>query len=80
MKSPKSLLRKFFLTLGYDIRKTSHIGLDPCSDIQRLFGRRSLSVIFDVGAHTGESAIDYADQFPDATIYSFEPSPATYQI
>lgn len=32
-------------------------------------------IIFDVGAHKGESAIFFNNLFPSARIYSFEPSP-----
>lgn len=32
-------------------------------------------IIFDVGAHKGESAIFFNNLFPNAKIYSFEPSP-----
>jgi FkbM family methyltransferase len=37
--------------------------------------RRSAITIFDVGAHTGETARKYRARFPDATIYCFEPFP-----
>ena len=76
----KSALRNLLLSAGYDIRKTSHIGLDVNADIQRIFGKRPLRTILDVGAHRGESAVEYAEKFQSATIYSFEPSPQTFEI
>lgn len=36
-------------------------------------------VIFDVGGNIGLSALYYALSYPHAKVYSFEPSPATYQ-
>lgn len=35
-------------------------------------------VVFDVGANVGQSAQRYLKEFPRATIYSFEPVPATF--
>ncbi len=80
MNPLKNILRDLLLSAGYDIRKTSHIGLDGNFDIQRMFGKRALRTIFDVGAHVGESAMEYARKFPLATIYSFEPFPKTFTI
>lgn len=37
-------------------------------------------IIFDIGAHHGESAIYFKKLFPAATIYSFEPDPQSYSI
>jgi FkbM family methyltransferase len=37
------------------------------------------AVIFDVGAHIGESVANFARAFPAATIYAFEPVAATFQ-
>lgn len=37
----------------------------------------SAPVIFDVGAHTGETAARYRATFPEAIIHSFEPFPAS---
>jgi FkbM family methyltransferase len=35
--------------------------------------------ILDVGANTGQSAVHFAEAFPDATIFSFEPFPEAFQ-
>ncbi|MGV8951437.1 MAG: FkbM family methyltransferase [Cypionkella sp.] len=49
-----------------------------------LIGRRipgwSPSVLLDVGANVGQSALGFAAAFPKATIHSFEPFPDTYRI
>jgi FkbM family methyltransferase len=47
--------------------------------IRRFMPRWSPNLIFDVGAHLGESATELAAQFPKATVHSFEPSPASYR-
>jgi len=54
-------------------------GVDYGFDIERRLGRRGIKVVFDVGANTGQSAVNYLHQFPQAEIYSFEPVAATYQ-
>lgn len=36
-------------------------------------------VVFDVGAHKGESVSYFLDIFPQASIYSFEPDPDSFQ-
>jgi FkbM family methyltransferase len=74
----KSALQSLLHSAGYDVRKTSHIGLDANTDIQRIFGKRPLRVIFDVGAHLGETTQTYFHKFPQAMIYSFEPSPEAF--
>jgi len=55
----------------------THLGLDPLNDIEQILGR-SPRLIFDLGAHRGETAMAYAEKFPQATIHSFEPSPKTF--
>jgi FkbM family methyltransferase len=48
-------------------------GISLYNDIAEFLRNTRIDVIFDVGAHIGESTLYYARQFPDATIYSFEP-------
>lgn len=38
------------------------------------------SVIFDVGANNGNTAIGFAASFPDAVVYAFEPVAETYRV
>ena len=38
-------------------------------------GQGEGKIIFDVGAHKGESAVFFHEIFPEASIYSFEPTP-----
>ena len=37
-------------------------------------------IIFDVGAHHGESIIEFKTLFPLSIIHSFEPDPDTFKI
>jgi FkbM family methyltransferase len=37
------------------------------------------AVVFDVGANVGQSALDFVEAFPHATIYAFEPVARTYE-
>jgi FkbM family methyltransferase len=78
MKIAKRLLRPLFSRLGYDIRKASHIGLDAVNDIKTIYGQEGPRVIFDVGAHRGETATLFARSFPQAQIHSFEPASDTF--
>lgn len=78
MNPLKAIFRSLLLSAGYDVRKTSHIGLDEKADIQRIFQTKPLQTILDLGAHLGETALACAEKFPRATIYSFEPSPQTF--
>jgi FkbM family methyltransferase len=51
---------------------------DPFLVTQSLV-RNPAPVIFDVGAHVGETAARYRALFPGAWIHSFEPSPASVE-
>jgi FkbM family methyltransferase len=52
-------------------------GRDPFLVTQRLVTKPE-PVIFDVGAHVGETAARYRALFPGALIHSFEPYPPSY--
>mgnify|MGYP006270482081 CR=1 FL=1 len=65
--------------LGYRIFVVprSHIvGLSLTDDI-RTHGD-SIRTIFDVGAHKGETSLQFARSFPDADIFAFEPVAQNY--
>jgi FkbM family methyltransferase len=51
----------------------------PCLAIERHFPDFSPAVVFDVGANIGRSALAFADSFPEATIYAFEPVTSVYR-
>lgn len=47
-------------------------------DIAKVLPEWKPTVIFDVGANVGQSALAYAAVFPEAKIHSFEPVPASF--
>jgi|688.fasta_scaffold250700_2 FkbM family methyltransferase len=60
---------------GYHIHKLRHlpVGTDVFIDIRNRIGYAPLSVIFDVGANVGQSAIPFALANRQANVYCFEP-------
>ena len=52
-------------------------GLQALDFISRRIKEFEARRIFDVGANTGQSALEFAARFPDAEIYCFEPVPST---
>ena len=73
----RQIVKKTVRTLGYDLRRFS-----PCSDSLYEFGkvlqRVAHPVIFDVGAHHGQTARAFATSFPSAALYCFEPFPDSF--
>lgn len=61
-------------------------GINEVSSIDQLSGdlkkdiKLQIQTVFDVGAHTGESTIQYAKYFSEANIFSFEPSKSSYEL
>ena len=53
-------------------------GLDVFIDLGRRAPQVRPATIFDVGANVGQSALRFAERFPEATIWSFEPFEAAY--
>ncbi|MDP1598231.1 FkbM family methyltransferase [Phenylobacterium sp.] len=74
----KSLLRRFGVYGGRLSRRP--FGEDILHDIDRLSQSWGTQVrtILDVGANIGQTAERFADHFPDAKIWSFEPHPTTF--
>lgn len=48
-------------------------GVDLALDVARQVPGFRFETVFDVGANIGQSALEYSEAFPDATIWSFEP-------
>jgi len=73
----KEIANKF----NIEIRRIdqNQIGRNPFFDISK-FLKTPNPVIFDIGANTGQSVIEFAKYFPDCYINSFEPSPKTFSI
>lgn len=54
-------------------------GIDLYIDLRRDFPELNVECVFDVGANVGQSAGQFVQRFPNATIYSLEPASATYR-
>jgi FkbM family methyltransferase len=82
MLTPKSVIRGAIERAGYWLthRSVLPFGVDPVWDIRRLAARRGEVVrcVFDIGAHTGETAQAYLAAFPEAAVHAFEPHPNSF--
>ncbi len=75
----KSRLKSCFETsTGLRLTHTSHHGHSVCSDIKRTGCQ--ISLVFDVGANVGQSAIKFKEAFPDTRLYCFEPVKRTFDV
>ena len=75
----KNVARNIMRRLGYAIRQAQPFGNNATEDIKNIFGAEPLKTIFDVGANEGQTARSFLEEFPAATIYSFEPFPAAFE-
>jgi FkbM family methyltransferase len=71
----KRLTRQCFEAFGLSIQRSRPRSLEVQAE---LFP--DARVIFDVGAHVGETAREYRTLFPLADIYSFEPFPRSFAV
>ncbi len=87
-KRLKRTVRRAIEVLGYEVdqcpfggayalHRKVELGFNHVDDVRKILGGKCLC-IFDVGAHYGQTALRYADAFPSATIYSFEPDGQSY--
>jgi len=64
--------------LGLYVIRTSHHGHRFCTDLKKCSGQ--ISVVFDIGANIGQSALQFRAAFPKARIYCFEPVRSTFEV
>ena len=77
----KNILRNAAYRLGLDVRRAQPVPpsgsvpsfTDPFHEQARLLKGTTRPIIFDVGAHIGQTALKYKSLFPRASVYSFEP-------
>lgn len=81
VRSIKIALQAFLQKFGFQIVRLNHPAAqdDPFKEMKRLLTGRSSPIIFDVGAHHGDTTNLFADIFPCAEIFSFEPFPESYK-
>ena len=78
----KGLIQKIFKFFGYQIVNIDtllNMSLSSEEIIKKLCDQKSDLVIFDVGAHIGQSAKKYRKIFDKAEIFSFEPHLDSYK-
>ncbi|MDO8340571.1 MAG: FkbM family methyltransferase, partial [Candidatus Woesebacteria bacterium] len=77
-----SMARSIIASLGLRLTRISMVpvGADLLLDLTRYLPSNRLRTIFDVGANIGQTAVPFAQTFPGATIYSFEPASDTYRV
>lgn len=73
--------RKIESAAGIRVFRKSSVprGTDLYIDLADVLDLAEFKVIYDVGANVGQSALEYAERFPAAKIYSFEPVSFTYE-
>src|SRR5215472_2868970 len=73
----RTLMKSTLGNLGLQICRLDRLGVDPFADLYRFIPEPS--VVFDVGANRGQTAIHLRRRFPEAIIHSFEPCATTFQ-
>jgi FkbM family methyltransferase len=81
------LINKYCKRLGFEIHGTGYMqSLQKASFKENAFLKQKelmngkADIIFDIGANYGDVALQYHGLFPRATIYAFEPFPASFAI
>ncbi len=74
MRFLKSWIRSLLKAAGYEISRTDSFGRDALRDVQTIFEGSPVEIVFDVGANTGQSAMEFVTRLHPRTIHCFEPS------
>jgi FkbM family methyltransferase len=75
----KGIMKDGARRLGLFVASADRLGIDLELDLARLTTDRPVRTIFDVGGNFGQTALLFASAFPTATIFSFEPVPASFE-
>lgn len=78
MNFKKTLMRAVERLTGTHIYRRVPRGMDVFGDLAGDLPRFEASVVFDVGAHVGQSTQRFLTAFPGARIYCFEPVRETF--
>lgn len=81
MKRLKEFLKRFLESRGWYVRKLKGLAYGVCfrEDISKIYGLDKVRVVFDVGAHHGQTARLFAETFSRAEIISFEPTTDSFR-
>ena len=78
----KHIIQNLAHTVGYHISKvegpTTHSG--AFAEMQRLCENIGSPTIFDVGAHHGDTVMEFRSRFPTSRILAFEPFQESFQV
>jgi len=75
----KERLKRIGRKLGFHFYTDEHFGVDVETDLRRFTAYDPLTCIFDVGGNFGQTALRFAEEFPDASILTFEPVPDSFR-
>ena len=78
MPRVKKIIKSVLARFGVEVQHLKPYGNDVFRDIRKILGERQVGVVFDVGANVGQTALAFSQEFPSATIHSFEPSPEAF--
>lgn len=77
----KELIQKGFNSIGLQVRRVDY-GVDyvnPYTEQVRLLKSQAVETIIEVGAADGRDSLHYAELFPEARIFAFEPIPSSFE-
>ncbi|MGI8959781.1 MAG: FkbM family methyltransferase [Bryobacteraceae bacterium] len=75
----KPLLQELLGLTGHAFVSKRRFGWDVWKDIKTLLEPTANPIVFDVGAHTGETLKMVQREFPTASIFCFEPDPESFR-
>jgi FkbM family methyltransferase len=75
----RSLIRNLVQRVGLDLRNYRPLVGDPYLAQEYLLRSSRCRTVFDIGAFQGDATRRYAELFPEAEIYAFEPYPPSYE-
>ena len=74
----KIAIKRAALHYGYSVQRVPILGYDPFEDMRR-FTASPRPLVFDVGANTGQSVIEFRQHFKNSEIHSFEPGEESFR-
>lgn len=82
MKSIKKIINKSLHFFGYQFINTKNRLINqnnPFFDQTTFFDKNAHIVIFDIGAHLGQTTLSYKKFFKHSTVYAFEPHEESFE-
>ncbi len=75
----KERIKQIGRKVGLNFYTDDRLGVDVDTDLRRFTAYDPLTCIFDVGGNFGQTALRFAEEFPDASILTFEPVPDSFR-